>query len=82
MARNVALTTKDNPFDYFTQFDAWYSFDIGHGYNSCGVLARFARTSDALSADENMAEIENKIDYICKIDPRFKKVVTEVPSDY
>lgn len=71
----AALTTTDNPFDYFTQFDAWYAFDVAHGYNCCGVLARFARTSDALSHDDNLIEIERAIDYICSLDSRFKKVI-------
>ena len=48
-----ALTTIDNPYDPFAQFDAWFRFDEGKGYHSCAYLARIARTSDQLSGAEN-----------------------------
>lgn len=60
----VMLTTIDNPFDPFTQFDQWKAFDEGMGYNTCAYLARVAKTSDELSeADEELA-IEQAIDEI------------------
>lgn len=36
----VMLTTTDNPFDPFTQWDDWYAYDEQMGYCSCGYLAR------------------------------------------
>ncbi len=73
-----ALTTKDNPFDPFTQFNEWYNFDIDKGYNSCGYLDRIAHTSDQLSDEENAREIERAIDEIIKYDfmNNYKKVKT------
>lgn len=62
MAR-CALTTIDNPYDPFTQFDAWFQFDEGKGYHSCAYLARIARTSDQLSGAENEQEIERAMLY-------------------
>ena len=62
------LTTVDNPFDPFDQFDSWFQFDSDKGYNSCSYLARIARTSDQLSDDENNDEIERAIDEIIKYD--------------
>ena len=29
-----AITTVDNPFDPFDNFDSWYRFDMDKGYNS------------------------------------------------
>ena len=49
-----AITTVDNPFDPFDEFDAWFRFDTDHGYNSCGVLARFIYTSDQLIRSSRM----------------------------
>lgn len=63
-----ALTTVDNPFNPFTQFDQWYRFDSDKGYNSSQYLDRIARTSDQLSEAENDAEIERAIDEIIKYD--------------
>lgn len=70
------LTTIDNPYDPFTDYDAWYRFDEGKGYHSCAFLARIARTSDQLSEEENMREVERAINDIIKYDPLgiYKKV--------
>lgn len=62
------LTTIDNPFDPFNQFDSWFQFDIEKGYNSCSRLARIAKLSDDLSDKETDEEIERAIDEIIKYD--------------
>jgi hypothetical protein len=60
------LTTVDNPFDPFTQFDEWYAFDQRQGYNTTEFLARIVRSSNELSeADQDLA-IEQGIDEIVK----------------
>lgn len=71
-----ALTTIDNPFDPFDQFDSWYRFDMDKGYCSCALLDRIARTSEQLSEKENDKEIERAIDEIIKNDPSmmYKKI--------
>jgi len=77
MKRKVYLTTFDNPFNPFEDFNSWFLFDIEKGYNSCDYLARVARTSDALTEQENDEEIERAIDEIIKYDFQniYKKVV-------
>lgn len=62
------LSTIDNPFDPFDDFDSWFRFDCDKNYNSCSYLDRIARTSDQLSDKENDAEIERAIDEIIKYD--------------
>lgn len=71
-----AITTVDNPFDPFDEFDSWFRFDTDHGYNSCGILARFLYTSDQFTDEENAYETERAIDQIIAHDPlnRWKKV--------
>ena len=72
----VALTTIDNPFNPFEDFDQWFLFDTSKGYNSCAYLGRIARTSSQLTDEENAAEIERAIDEIIALDPMnvYKKV--------
>ncbi|MCF8018179.1 MAG: hypothetical protein K9L62_02150 [Vallitaleaceae bacterium] len=78
MSRSM-LTTIDNPFDPFNQFDSWLMFDVEKGYNSCSYLGRIARTSDQLSDEENEEEVERAIDEIVKYDFRnvYKKLTQE-----
>lgn len=60
------LTTFDNPFSPFTQFDQWFAFDTSHGYHSAGFLARVAATSDELSDANQARAIEDAIDEIVR----------------
>lgn len=73
------LSTIDNPFDPFDEFDSWYRFDTDKGYNSCSYLDRIARTSDQLSDFENEKEIERAIDEIIKYD--FMNVYTKITQN-
>ena len=68
MNSNCMLTTFDNPYNPFDQFDSWFLFDVTKGYNSCEVLGRFARISDSLTDEENDREVERAIDEIIKLD--------------
>lgn len=70
MQEDVMLTTLDNPYDPFNQFDQWLMFDINKGYGSCEYLGRIARTSDQLSDEENNREVERAIDEIIAMDFR------------
>lgn len=71
------LTTKDNPFDPFTQYESWYVYDTVHGYNTCAYLARIARTSDQMTDEENDAEVESAMNEIIANDPfDLYKIVT------
>jgi hypothetical protein len=58
------LTTVDNPFDPFTQFDEWFAFDQRSGYFTTELLARVVNTSDELSEPDQSQAIEDAIDEI------------------
>lgn len=68
MTSKFRLTTVDNPYDPFEQFDSWFLFDVEKGYNTCAYLGRIARLSDQLSEEENDKEVERAIDEIIKYD--------------
>lgn len=65
----IILTTKDNPYDFFTQEDEWRKFDHFKGYNSEDYLARIAHVSDSLSEKEYNDEIRRAIEEIITLDP-------------
>lgn len=58
------LTTTDNPYDPFTQFDGWLAYDTVSGYNTSGLLDRITITSDELSEADQSLAIQQAIDEI------------------
>lgn len=58
------LTTVDNPYNPFIQFDEWYAFDQSQGYGTCEYLGRIADTSIDISEEENEDLIESAINEI------------------
>ena len=65
---SCALTTSDNPYDPFTEFNLWFLFDEQKGYHTCAYLGRIAHTSDQFTDSENDEEVERAIDEIIKYD--------------
>lgn len=84
------VTSSDNPYDPFTQWDDWYRTDRLLGYNLPGYVARdpdvAALSSDAPPAVLQRA-IKSSVDAICKFQLTgregvyFKRVSREVDSD-
>lgn len=65
----LMLTTVDNPYNPFTEYDKWFAFDESKGYNSCDLLGRVATISDSLSDEDQMIEINRAIQTIVRINP-------------
>lgn len=61
MTKDLWITTEDNPYNPFTQFQHWLSWDQSHGYDTCGRLDRFAGTSDNLTEVENNYRMDRAI---------------------
>lgn len=79
------ITTADNPFNPFTQFDEWLAYDRDKGYFTCEYLARIAKTSSDVSISINEAEIERAIDEIISFNGAnvYKKVYeNEQPANH
>jgi hypothetical protein len=64
------LTTIDNPFDPFTQFDEWFQFDMEKGHRTCQFLALISRASSDMSEEDYEKENERAIDEIVKYNVR------------
>ncbi len=83
MTKISMLTTIDNPYDPFTQWDQWLSFDRQQGYYTCEYLARIANTSTEQSELDQNLEIEEAIDEICKLNILgiYRKVTKDVEEN-
>lgn len=82
------LTTEDNPYDPFENFDEWYAWDqthgwhikpdgsIGTGYKTCAYLDRVADVSYDLSAAQITHARNTAIDEIIAMNltGNYKKV--------
>jgi hypothetical protein len=76
------LTTEDNPFDPFTEYNEWYVFDERSGYHTCAYLARIERTSDEMSEGDQAIAHEAAIDEIVEMNLLgiYKKVSRDMPD--
>ena len=74
------LTTNDNPYNPFEDFDQWFMYDNQKGYSSCSMLMRIAKLNDDFSEKEINDEIERAIDDIIKYD--FTDTYKKVSKDY
>ena len=67
MGKMVRVTTTDNPFNPFTEWDEWYFYDLSKGYSTCERLDRLSNTSSQLSDELNNEELEQAIDQLVEI---------------
>ena len=82
MARTM-LSTSDNPYNPFKQYDTWASYDeVVCGYYSSPLLARLAVTSPDFTPREMDSAIEGAIDDFLKLDIRLKSPVTGKEVSY
>lgn len=76
----IRLTTYDNPFSPFSQFDEWYQQDIMLGYDTLGVLSRMTMVSERLSIEDRERIEHSAMVDLVKLLPETYKIVLE--EDY
>lgn len=52
------ITTSDNPFNPWTNFDEWFAYDVVKGYNTCSILARICE-----DAGQDLGDREELLSY-------------------
>lgn len=62
------LTTKDNPYDPYTQYDQWLDWDRSNGYYTNELLARWANVSLDMTDDEMEPLINDAMQIIVEND--------------
>lgn len=68
------LSTIDNPFNPFHDWDEWKRYDEQNRYFSCGYVDRIAAVSNELSDEDYRLAIDHAIDEIIKYDPTGKYI--------
>lgn len=87
MALTVSMiTTMDNPYNYWTEFDEWYAFDTSHGYeilgqpyNTLNYIARIANTDSDMSPKDYNEAVNHAVDEIFRLNltGNYKKIYKE-----
>lgn len=75
--KDFMLTTFDNPFNPFTDFDRWFKEDLRLNHHCCELLSLNANTSNAFSDEKNDQIIIEAIDDICRRSPTLYRKVTK-----
>lgn len=75
-----AITTKDNPYSPFTQFDDWFHYDVLAGYYTCSYLARLWQGSTDASEFDQFNSLQLAIDELVELFPELYVKVQE--TDY
>lgn len=74
-SKDFWLTTTDNPYDPFDEFESWLAFDEQTGYFTNGLLARLCLDSPNLSDEDNDLAIKEAMENICDLFPGLYTIV-------
>lgn len=75
---DAMLTTYDNPFNPFEEFIQWFKYDMLHGHDCCGRIARLCGTSvNVLSDEVNESDADKAMDEIVNEEPTVYLKVTK-----
>lgn len=71
----MMLSTPDNPYNPFGEFDNWYAYDEEHGHHTSSYVARLAFIGDVLSDNENQIAVNDAIRKIYECNPKGMYVI-------
>lgn len=74
------LTTWDNPYNPFTEFELWFKHDMVYGHNTCGLLNQTAVTNSIQSDELNEKDVNDAIDYIVNKNPFIYRKISSKDS--
>ena len=52
---DIMLTTIDNPYNPYLDWDKWLNWDLAHGYDCCGKVARIAPYFASMTDEQSEA---------------------------
>lgn len=68
-SKDYMITTYDNPFNPWTNYDEWETFDIVYGYKTNQKLAKIALNSTKVNEIEDEDATNYAIDELCELLP-------------
>lgn len=78
---DAMLTTFDNTFNPFKEFERWWKEDIRLGHDCCGLLAKKAMTSTVFGDEKNEQIIQEAMEEIVANEPLIYKIVKKSDFD-
>ncbi len=75
--REYMVTTVDNPFNPFTEWDEWFAYDRSLGHHTPSLLARVGKVSSELSEIDQVLAINDAVEEIVELNTSglYRKVV-------
>lgn len=67
------LSTLDNPYNPYEDFDHWYQYDMAKGWSTCCLMARIAPCYSEILPDSYIDELQ---------EDAFKRIVKLMPEIY
>lgn len=64
----LMVTTEDNPYDPFDEFDSWQRFDEENNYFTMNYIARIANTSHELTRAQMNTALNDAMKEIVELD--------------
>lgn len=80
-SRSCMLTTIDNPYNPFTDWDHWLKFDRDNGYYTNEYLARVAVMDETLSTEEQKLLLHQAMSEIADNNPTNLWVLVYKPTE-
>lgn len=71
----MMLSTPDNPYNPFENFEDWYACDEQRGHHTCSYIEQLTFTSPALSDDMQQIAINDAIMRIYSANPKGMYIV-------
>ncbi len=72
--KDYMLTTIDNPFNPWVDYDGWYAYDERMGYHTCAYMARLITSSIEMTDEEQDHEYNKAMNAIIAHDPTGKYI--------
>lgn len=72
---DFSISSIDNPFSFFTEFENWKRFDEDKGYYTMNLIARLLSPSQELTDEEQKKEWQEACEDILRLNiGNYKKV--------